>query len=140
MYLPVAELKGVIFVKDIPVNKIMIHGNKSLLQRAIANILDNAIKYTRQEGEVKISGYTMDNQFIININDKGIGIPQEELNHIFEKFYRIDKSRSSIGNGLGLSLAYAYVLLHNGTIEVKSKPNQGSSFIINLPILDAINK
>jgi signal transduction histidine kinase len=133
MYLPVAELKGVHFEHSLPKHKIIIRGNKSLLQRAIANILDNAIKYTKSEGEVKLTGVVSDNQFIITITDTGIGIPLEEQNRIFEKFYRVDKSRSSNGNGLGLSLANAYILLHKGTIGIISKSGEGSSFAIVLP-------
>jgi signal transduction histidine kinase len=134
MYLPVAELKGIRLLLVNPQNKtIVIQGNKPLLQRAIANILDNAIKYTPSEGEVKIDAYTQNKHFIISINDTGIGISLEEQNHIYEKFYRVDKSRSTIGNGLGLSLAFAYVLFHKGTIEVKSEPGKGSTFTISLP-------
>ncbi|HEX2969109.1 MAG TPA: HAMP domain-containing sensor histidine kinase [Bacteroidales bacterium] len=134
MYQPVADLKGVIMVNELNGNRAIVNGNIPLLQRTFANVIDNAIKYTKPAGVVKISGDQEADMFCICISDTGIGIPSEEQGRIFEKFYRIDKSRSSTGNGLGLSLAHAYVTLHKGTIEVKSMKGNGSTFIIKLPM------
>ncbi len=134
MYLPVAELKGVTMVNEIRGKATIIRGNVPLLQRAIANIIDNSIKYTRLGGKVKISCHVEDDHFFITVDDSGIGIPVGEQTRIFEKFYRIDKSRSSTGNGLGLSLALAYVTLHKGDIDVKSEAGRGCTFSIRLPL------
>ena len=91
------------------------------LEQALINLIDNAVKYTEQ-GTIAISIKHKDNQVMIEIKDTGIGIPEEHIPRIFERFYVVDKSRSKRlgGTGLGLSIVKHIVLLHNGTIHVKS--------------------
>jgi signal transduction histidine kinase len=100
----------------------------------IANLLDNAIKYTPSNGSIHVGTHSIDNRSVqISLKDTGIGISQQDLPHIFERFYRCDPSRSQIGTGLGLSFARAVARAHNGDITVSSEPGNGSIFIVILP-------
>jgi heavy metal sensor kinase len=114
--------------------KIGIDGDMRLIQRMIANLLDNAIKFTPPDGRVDVSIRAEGNQaVIITVSDTGIGISPEDLPQIFERFYRCDPSRSQAGTGLGLSFARTVARAHGGDITVKSVPNQGSTFSVTLP-------
>lgn len=106
--------------------------NEGLMEQVWINIIENAIKYSNQNGMLAISVKNNGEEIIVKIKDNGIGIEEEELEHIFNKFYKIDKSASSPGNGLGLALAKKIVDLHEGKIEVKSKINEGTEFTIEL--------
>jgi signal transduction histidine kinase len=102
----------------------------------IANLLDNAIKYTSAGGTVKVAAHKQNNHsVVITVNDTGIGISDQELPRIFERFYRCDPSRSKAGIGLGLSFARAVARAHGGDITVTSRPDQGSTFTVTLPKL-----
>jgi two-component system phosphate regulon sensor histidine kinase PhoR len=105
------------------------------LEQMFINLIDNAIKYT-EKGEINISLRQEEEQVIIEIEDTGIGIAEEHLPRIFERFYVVDKSRSRRlgGTGLGLAIAKHIVLLHNGSIEVESNPGVGTKFRITLPV------
>ncbi len=111
-----------------------VQGSLNGLQRMVANLLDNAIKFTPAQGCVRVSLTSQDSQAILRIEDNGIGIEAEKLPHIFERFYRGDESRSTAGNGLGLSLAQATARSHKGDIHVTSTPRQGSTFTVTLPL------
>ena len=102
----------------------------------LINLIDNAAKYTPEGGAIGIGISTPDSQFIIEVSDTGIGIPKEHLPRIFERFYRVDKTRSRKvgGTGLGLSIVKHIVIMHGGKIEVQSEVGKGSRFIITLPI------
>jgi heavy metal sensor kinase len=114
--------------------KIGIDGDMRLIQRMIANLLDNAIKFTPPDGRVDVSISRDDNQDVnITVSDTGIGISAEDLPQIFERFYRCDPSRSQAGTGLGLSFARTVARAHGGDIAVNSVPNQGSTFSVILP-------
>jgi signal transduction histidine kinase len=106
-----------------------------MLQRIIANLLDNAVKYTPRGGRVtiRVEGKT-DANVHITITDTGVGISPENLPHIFERFFRCDHSRSKSGAGLGLSLAKALAQAHRGEIQVNSRPGQGTTFTVILPV------
>jgi signal transduction histidine kinase len=105
-----------------------------MLQRMLANILDNAVKYTPSGGEVEVSlAGNEKNEIIISVRDTGIGISEADLPHVFERFYRCDRSRSQPGTGLGLSLARAIARAHGGDVTVTSTLDQGSTFAITLP-------
>jgi len=106
--------------------------DKNQLKRLVINILDNAIKYTPPGGKVSIDLRQQKNSADIDITDTGIGIPESELPHIFDRFYRVDKSRSSIGFGLGLSIAQSIAMAHGGKIYVKANVPQGTIFTISL--------
>ena len=116
--------------KDIP----DIKADPFKLEQMFINLIENAIKYT-EEGEIKISLKREGKKIRIDIKDTGIGISQKHLPRIFERFYTVDKSRSRKlgGTGLGLSIVKHIVLLHNGTIDVKSTPGKGTIFSITLP-------
>ncbi|MCX5810579.1 MAG: ATP-binding protein, partial [Proteobacteria bacterium] len=104
------------------------------LEQMFINLIDNAIKYT-EEGEITISITENNGLIVINVRDTGIGISNEYLPRIFERFYVVDKSRSKRlgGTGLGLSIVKHIVNLHGGTIDVESTPGKGTQFIITLP-------
>lgn len=110
-------------------------GDMDLLEQAFSNIIDNAIKYTPSGGKITIKAMNVDNNPTIIVSDTGVGISQEEIPHIFERFYRADKSRSgkSRGTGLGLSITKWIINAHNGKIFVKSKAGSGSDFVIVFP-------
>ena len=110
-------------------------GDAFRLKQALVNLVNNAIKYNRPSGEVKISARADDAQVIIEIKDNGIGISQADQQRIFERFYRVDKSRSRAqgGSGLGLSIVKKIVEEHGGTISVESILGEGSTFRITLP-------
>jgi signal transduction histidine kinase len=100
----------------------------------IANLLDNAVKYTPQGGIIRLSAHRRDGQVELNVANTGEGILPEKLPHIFQRFYRADASRSGSGYGLGLSLAQAIVHAHGGQISVRSLPGDATTFSIFLPV------
>jgi two-component system phosphate regulon sensor histidine kinase PhoR len=108
----------------------------SLLIQAIVNLLDNSIKYSGKESPVKVRAFQEGEQLIIEVKDKGIGIPAEHIDRIFERFYRADKSRSreAGGTGLGLSIVRHIALLHRGNVEAESHTGEGSTFRLKLPL------
>lgn len=113
---------------------IKLTGNRTMLYRAMSNLVENAAKYNRENGSIFISASQQQEDVIIKIEDTGIGIPKEECERIFEPFYRVDQSRSrSIGGaGRGLALVKDIVEKHRGTIQVHSRAGQGSEFILYL--------
>lgn len=113
-------------------NSLKIKGNKFLLEQMLINLIDNAIKYTPEGGEIGIEAVINDSKIKLNIHDTGIGISKEHIDRVFERFYRVDKTRSRKigGTGLGLSIVKHIVLMHGAEIDVKSELNKGSSFII----------
>jgi len=131
-----AEDKGLNLVCDIK-NRHVVIGDIRLIQRMIANLLDNAIKYTPSPGTIELSVVSNADQTVaVSVKDTGVGISENDLRHIFERFYRCDKSRSEAGTGLGLSFAQAVARAHGGDISVESTPNQGSIFKVTLPRTD----
>ena len=99
----------------------------------MANLIDNAVKYTPSGGRIDLQAFEHDHETIIILKDTGIGISAEETSKIWNRLYRGDQSRSQRGLGLGLSLVKAVVQAHNGHIEVSSEPGVGSLFTIHLP-------
>ena len=130
IYEDIAEDKNIKLTKDL--NSITVLADPNRLQRAISNILDNAFKYTSQGGEVNVSTDQQNGKTRIRIQDTGQGIPPTELENIFKRFFRCDESRSTPGNGLGLSLALAYIKSINGEIKVESDIGKGTIFTITL--------
>jgi signal transduction histidine kinase len=109
-------------------------GDISLIQRMVANLIDNAIKYTPPGGRVEVATRVdADGRVILAVQDTGIGISSEDLQHIFDRFYRCDPSRSAAGSGLGLSLVKAVAEAHNGSVAVSSTINGGSLFEVKCP-------
>ena len=120
------------------IDQIMINGDRDRLKQVLINLIANAIKYTPQGGEVVLSLGKFGDSARLIVHDTGLGIPAEDLPHIFERFYRAEKSRSRSkvgGFGLGLSIAYWIVNHHGGQIEVDSAEGKGTTFCIYLPML-----
>ena len=106
------------------------------LTLAISNLVENAIKYNREEGSVQVSLNADHKYFYVKVADTGIGIPQEDLDHIFERFYRVDKSHSREigGTGLGLAIARNAVIMHRGAVKVHSEEGVGTTFTVRVPL------
>ena len=98
----------------------------------IANLLDNALKYTPPGGEVKVALVDHGSRVRLTVEDTGVGIAPEDVPRIFERFYRSDRSRSKPGNGLGLALCLASVRAHGGEITVESELGRGTTFAVSL--------
>lgn len=111
--------------------------NESLIQQALINLIDNAINYSNDNRPITIETLKKNNEVIINVIDKGLGVKEEDIDNIFMRFYRVDKSRSrnNGGTGLGLSIVKEIVNYHNGHIKVQSKYGSGSTFSIHLPAI-----
>ena len=105
------------------------------LQQVVYNLMDNAVKYTQPGGTIQVKLNRAGKEITLTVSDNGPGIPKEDLPHIFDRFYRVDKARSREkgGTGLGLSIVRQIVMLHGGGISVKSEEGQGASFIVELP-------
>jgi PAS domain S-box-containing protein len=125
---------GLRFAIDVPADARPIFVEKELFRVAVNNLLTNAIKYNREEGEVAVSVEESSDRVSIRVRDTGLGIREEDLPHIFEKFYRSDDNeiQKLAGHGLGLSLTREIVELHGGSIEVQTEPGAGSEFSIVL--------
>ncbi len=122
---------------NVPDEPLWVMGNASRLRQAVENLLSNAIKYNRPGGWVAVSAYRSDNHVIVSVADSGIGIPHEEQERIFQRFYRIDdEQRAHIpGSGLGLSIVKTVIEQHHGRIWMESAPGEGSIFSFILPLL-----
>lgn len=133
LFQPLAEDRGVCLACDAP-EACPFAGHPPHLERMLANLLDNAIKYTPFGGSVTVSCRTgEDGAAVLAVRDTGVGIAEEDKPHIFDRFYRSDPSRSREGVGLGLSLCRAVARAHGGDIAVESSPGRGSAFIVRLP-------
>ena len=108
--------------------------NAALLEQAIANLLDNAVKYSEQGGKVKIDVQRGDKEIAVSVQDNGCGIEKKHLSRIFERFYVVDKARSRKlgGTGLGLAIVKHIAQVHSGYVTVESSPGRGSTFTIHL--------
>ena len=106
------------------------------LTLAFSNLIENAIKYNRPEGYVHVTLNADHENFFLNVIDNGIGIPQESQEHIFDRFYRVDKSHSRKigGTGLGLAITHSIVTLHHGAIRVHSEEGEGTTFTVRIPL------
>ncbi len=122
------------------IDQVLVCGDRDRLKQVVLNLVANAIKYTAEGGKVTVSLSKQNGQGVFSVKDTGMGIPAEDLPHVFERFYRGDKSRSrskdGAGFGLGLSIAYWIVRNHGGEINVESKLNRGSTFTVHLPLAD----
>ncbi len=114
----------------------MLHADADRIEQVVTNIISNSIKYTGEGGKVEVFTGRVYNEIYIKIKDNGVGIPEKDLPHIFERFYRVDKARSREkgGTGLGLAIAYEIVNLHGGTITINSEYQKGTEVIIKLPV------
>lgn len=110
-------------------------GNERLLEQAVTNLIMNAVKYSQSQ-KIDINLEKSEEKVIIKVTDYGIGISEEHLSRIFERFYRVDKARSRAtgGTGLGLAIVKNIAILHGGSVGVESVPNKFTTFTINLPL------
>ena len=134
---PIAAEKNVELMLD-SFRPITAQADRTKLTLAVSNLVENAIKYNRPEGGwVRVSLNADHKYFYITVADNGIGIPEEALNHIFERFYRVDKSHSREigGTGLGLAITRSAVIMHRGAIRVYSKENEGATFSVRIPLV-----
>lgn len=115
---------------------VLAEADEMKLTLAISNLVDNAVKYTPEGGSVTVVLDADHQNAFITVSDTGIGIPEDEINRIFERFYRVDKTRDreTGGTGLGLSITYATVMMHNGSIKVNSKEEEGTSIQMRIPL------
>ena len=111
-----------------------IFGDRDLLVAALYNLLDNALKFTGQNGVIEVHAFDDGHVVTIEIADSGVGIPADELTHVFEELYRGKNARGIPGSGLGLSLVQKIVLLHNGIITIHSREGQGTIVTVRLPL------
>ena len=121
---------------SLQIERIMIHANEPLLSEVIGNLIGNAIKFTPAGGEIEISLSSAAGKAVLTVKDTGIGILKEDLPHIFERFYKADKSRSNGpgGSGLGLSIVKKIIELHSGSVLVSSEQGIGSTFQVFFPV------
>ena len=131
---PQADRKGLSVAarqqSDLP----LVLGDRDRIQQVVLNILHNAIKFTPAGGNVIAATSRGDDSVIVEISDTGVGISQEDLPHIFERFFKVDRSRASGGTGLGLAIAKHIVQAHGGSVWVRSQPGAGSTFGFSLPV------
>jgi signal transduction histidine kinase len=124
---------------DAPADEIAFRGDEPLIRRMVLNLLHNAIKFTPQDGQVRVSVKENQRQYEVVISDTGPGIPEEAQPHVFERFFRADKARSrdeslnGSGAGLGLSIAKWVAELHGGNITLDLTNHSGAAFVISLP-------
>jgi len=128
--------KGEVFLDLDCSTDVVVHGDEVLLARALANLVENGIRYNRTGGKVCIRIENTQNWALIHVEDDGVGIPQEEQANIFERFYRVEHTSrlSKGGHGLGLAITSHIIRLHGGFIQVESLPGLGSTFTIHLPL------
>ena len=129
------EEKKYELVRDYPITSVWIEIDTDKMTQVIDNILNNAIKYSPDGGEITVTMKTTDDQMILSISDQGLGIPKQDLPRIFDRFYRVDRARSRAqgGTGLGLAIAKEIIKQHDGFIWAKSEYGKGSTFTIVLP-------
>ena len=132
---PIANQKGQKIVLQLQ-DSCDIYADKSKLNQVIYNLMENAVKYTQASGVIRVTLQRQGRNAIFRVSDNGPGIPKENLPHIFDRFYRVDKARSREkgGTGLGLSIVHQMVLAHGGSVTVDSEEGQGSTFTVELPI------
>ncbi|MDI6839701.1 MAG: response regulator [bacterium] len=130
---PIAKEKNIsLKVKSIA-NNIVVNGNKGMIKEVFTNLISNGIKYNREGGSVIVESREEGNFWVIDVSDTGIGIPEQEIAHIGEEFYRIKREGVAAGSGLGLAIVKKILDIHDGRLEIKSKLNQGSRFSVYLP-------
>lgn len=135
------DLQGIAKKKNITIefnlgnsNNVNVFGDEERLKQVMINLIDNAVKYTNTEGKIKVSTELKPKEVTISVEDNGIGIPKTDLPRIFERFYRVDKTRSRDigGSGLGLSIVKHILESHKSSIKVESEENKGTHFEFNL--------
>lgn len=129
--LSVIPEKNITLCEDIEPG-ITVFGNVSLLTRLTSNLISNAYRYGKEDGHIWVSLKKVCDKAVLSVKDDGIGIKKEDIEKIFERFYQVDSSRSTIGTGLGLSMVKEIAIFHGGDISVESKINEGSEFVFKI--------
>lgn len=127
---------GRVSVQAFVTGELVVHGDADRIKQVLLNLVENAIKHTPDGGAVRLAGTSTDaGMVLLSVSDTGVGIPEEDLPHVFERFYRVDKSRSRAhgGAGLGLAIAKSIIEAHGGDIEVQSALGAGTTFNVWLP-------
>ncbi len=137
LYQFVAEEKGVEVEVHVAEEEAHVRVDRSRMRQALANLIDNAVKYTAPGGHVRLEAEGRGQEVLFRVRDSGIGIAPEEMPRIWDRLYRGDRSRSERGLGLGLSLVKAIVEAHEGTVDARSEPGAGSTFTVRLPRAEA---
>ena len=134
LLMPAAEQRGQQLTGHVA-QGIQMLGDRARLNQILYNLKDNAIKYTPDGGRISVSLSEEEEGPVWRVKDNGVGIPEEDQEHIFERFYRVDKARSreTGGTGLGLSIVKQLVVLHGGRITVNSEPGDGAEFVVTFP-------
>jgi signal transduction histidine kinase len=135
-YRPQAEAKDITLRADLPEQLASVYADIGLMERVLSNLIDNAVHYTPSGGHVDVSLTRHDGRVRAQVRDTGPGIPADDLPHIFERFYRVEKSRDQNrgGAGLGLAIAQKIVVLHGSTLTVESTMGEGTAFAFELPV------
>ena len=133
---PIAEKKNVEMVME-SFRPVSAEIDETKFTLAVSNLVENAIKYNHENGWVHVSLNADHKYFYLKVEDSGLGIPQEDQAHIFERFYRVDKSHSREigGTGLGLAIARNAVIVHRGSIKVHSNEGEGTTFTVRIPLI-----
>ncbi|MCA9402482.1 MAG: HAMP domain-containing protein [Candidatus Omnitrophica bacterium] len=134
LFMPVAEDLNISLSYTEPENDLFVRADTARLQRVVANLLDNALKYTHPGGAVTVAVVRRNNHAELRVADNGPGIASQHIDRIFEKFYRVDTSRSTDGSGLGLSWVRSILRTMNGSISVASEPGHGTTFTVAMPL------
>lgn len=133
LYEFVAEEKHIAIYTELP-DALTVRADRNRIQQVVANLVDNAIKYSGEGRMVSIRAFSTNGEAVLEVSDRGIGISANEIDKIWDRLYRGDRSRTERGLGLGLSFVRAIVQAHNGSVEVKSELNRGATFTVTLPI------
>lgn len=131
----IAKSKNINILYEFSDKDLRVLGNRDHIKQVFLNLIDNAIKYTNEDKNISVKVYSQEDKIVIMVEDEGVGIPLEDINRIFERFYRVDKARSREvgGTGLGLAITKHIVKSLGGTITVKSELGKGSKFTVIIP-------
>ena len=122
--------------RHINVREAYINGDVKLLRYVIRNLLANAIKYSPKQSPVIVDVYCEPEWVVISVSDNGIGIPEKDMEKLFTPFFRASNTTTISGTGVGLSIVKEFIEVHGGTIAVQSRQNEGSTFIVRLPLIN----
>jgi two-component system phosphate regulon sensor histidine kinase PhoR len=131
-YEPLAQQKRILVKNDVP-EELIIEVDQKMIGRVLGNLMHNAIKFTPDRGSIAIRAIPVDDKITVSVADNGVGIPQEDLPRIFERFYKVDRARGKSGTGLGLAIARHVVEAHGGKIWAESVEGRGATFYFTLP-------
>ncbi|HUO58351.1 MAG TPA: ATP-binding protein, partial [bacterium] len=128
------KLGGRRLTTQIPANLPLVPMDSLLIEQVLVNLLDNSIKYTPPQSPIEISARSEKGQLVVEVADRGPGLPEEDLDHLFDKFYRGPQDGRTAGAGLGLSICKGFVQIHGGTITAQNRPGGGALFHFTLPL------